>query len=146
MDIQKFLEESIKELFKAEAVVESLHKKIEKKLERNLEELYYKKTIIRDGLAFRYLDVKVQISHTELYGNRIDINFAFIINSKLSPVKQKQLDEGVEMFLRSGYFPSTKNRKPLWIKLVRYTTVEEAINNSVRIDFRNNDNTNGYER
>ena len=114
--LHNFLLESLKERFKANAVVEELEKQIIDIAERKIYDKYISQSIFRNDMEFELYGVNASF-HTYSDSIRIrevEVTLSYTCKSKLPKSKRDRLSEAKKEYGKFKRLPFSYHKVPIW--------------------------------
>ena len=137
METIDYLNKKLQERFSSNAIIKEIELKIKEKIEQKTFELYYKTTLVRDGLEFRLLGVYAYFCSnltTIESDKKIEIKLAFICISKLSKDKQKRVSSVENNYKKSKFLEWNTFKTPLWHELIYSLDLDQAILGNINLN------------
>lgn len=129
MEIEKFLEEALKERFKTISVVNALEEKIKNKVEVNVFNRYKDKIIYANDLEYKLYKVKASLNHwnNEILLKDVSITLAYFCVSKLPKRKRDRIEKCKQYFDKCGRTEWSNFKTPIWSSLYYELSIKKLL-------------------
>ncbi len=133
LNIKEALIESVKERFKANAVVKALEKKIKAIAESQITEKYSDAILSQDGMDFEFGGVKTHFDIWSISIGCVEVKLAYFACSKLSKAKRDRIKKVKELYLKAGYLEWNNRKIALWHELRYDVSIDEILEGRINL-------------